>query len=117
MYPVNTTQPLGMPRKRSGWYHWGMARGRANLESLLLNMFTDVAQSLYDRWKQGTPETHQDNNPYRILGVEPGDPPEMVTAVFRAKVKILHPDKQTGNAEKFKRLKAAYDAIREVSRK
>jgi len=94
-----------------------MARGRAGLKSLLFNMFADAAEALYDQWKQGRPETHQDNNPYRIVGVEPGDPPELITSVFRAKAKLFHPD--TGkkpDPERFKRLKAAYDAIREVSR-
>ncbi len=88
-----------------------MARGRRVLGSLLLNVFTDITQVLYDRWKQGRPETHQDSDPYRILGVEPGDPPELVTAVFRAKVRILHPDKG-GDPEHFKRLHAAYKAVK-----
>lgn len=74
-------------------------------------MFTDAAQEIYDRWKQGRGRDRQDSDPYRILGVEPGDPPELVTAVFRAKVKILHPDKG-GDPEQFKRLHAAYKAVR-----
>lgn len=92
----------------------GMARGRAKLKSLFIDMLADAAQALYGQWKQGRPGTQQDNNPYLIVGVEPGDPPELVTAVFRAKAKILHPDKG-GDKEQFKRLKAAYDAIRKVS--
>ena len=88
-----------------------MGRGRRGLESLLLDMFTDAAQEIYNRWKEGRGRAHQDSDPYRILGVEPGDPPELVTAVFRAKAKVLHPDKG-GDPEQFKRLHAAYKAVR-----
>lgn len=53
-----------------------------------------------------------DQDPWRILGVSPEDPPEMVKAVYRAKSKVLHPDmKGTGNAEAFKRLRDAYEEI------
>lgn len=94
-----------------------MSRGRRGLESLLVDMFTDAAQALYDHWKQGRPGPPQDDDPYRILGVEPGDSEELVKAVFRAKAKVFHPD--TGkkpDPEKFARLKAAYDAIQGVNR-
>ena len=93
-----------------------MVRRRASLESLLVDMFTDAAQAIYTRWKETRGSDRRDNDPYRILGVEPGDSPELVTAVFRAKAKILHPDHKTGDAEKFKRLRAAYNAIKEVNR-
>ena len=81
-----------------------------------MDMFADAAQALYDQWKKSRGGDPQDSDPYRILGVEPGDTPELVTAVFRTKAKILHPDHKTGDAEKFKRLRAAYDAIRTVNR-
>ncbi|MBI4571791.1 MAG: J domain-containing protein [candidate division NC10 bacterium] len=48
-------------------------------------------------------------DPYRVLGVAPTDPPELVRAVYRAKCKVLHPDnKATGNAEAYKCLQTAY---------
>ena len=89
-----------------------MGRGRRVLGSLLLDMFADAAQEVYTRWKEGRGRARRDSDPYRILGVEPGDSPELVTAVFRAKAKLLHPDKKTGDAEKFKRLHAAYEAVK-----
>lgn len=89
-----------------------MARGRAGLKSLLFDMVADAAQEIYDWYKEGRGRARQDSDPYRILGVEPGDPPELVTAVFRAKAKVLHPDKKAGDAEKFKRLDAAYKAVK-----
>jgi DnaJ-class molecular chaperone len=52
-------------------------------------------------------------DPYSILGVSPGDPPEMIEAVYRAKVKFLHPDQPTGNADAFIRLQQAYHQIKE----
>jgi len=48
---------------------------------------------------------------YRVLGVEPGDSIQMVRAVYRAKVLILHPDRVTGELEAFKRLQMAYEAV------
>lgn len=56
-------------------------------------------------------EVHGED-PYTVLGVDPTDSPAVVQAVFKAKAKIFHPDNQTtGNADKFKRLQAARDAI------
>ena len=54
---------------------------------------------------------------YRVLGVEPGDPPELVEKVWRAKALFWHPDNQkTGNREAYERVKAAYDRLKaEVS--
>lgn len=49
---------------------------------------------------------------YTIVGVSPGDPPELIDAVYRAKAKYLHPDNPNGNAEQFMILKNAYDTIR-----
>jgi DnaJ-domain-containing protein 1 len=51
---------------------------------------------------------------YRILGVEPTDPPELMTKVYRAKARVLHPDTQgTGNDAAYKRLQEAWRQIRE----
>ena len=50
---------------------------------------------------------------YRILGVEPGDPPELMEKVWRVKALFYHPDNQkTGNRERFERVKAAYDRLK-----
>src|SRR3990167_9124050 len=42
--------------------------------------------------------------PYAVLGVSPGDPMEMVEAVWRAKAKFYHPDAPGGNAVRFQQL-------------
>jgi len=58
------------------------------------------------------PPAPLDQDPWRILGVNPEDPPELVKAVYRAKSKVLHPDaKGTGNADAFKRMRDAYEEI------
>ena len=49
---------------------------------------------------------------YARLGLEPGAPQASVTAAFRAKARLLHPDiPQTGNAEAFVRVRQAYDVL------
>jgi hypothetical protein len=64
------------------------------------------------------PATNHAEDPHRILGVEPGDPWELVERVYRAKALVLHPDRQgTGNPEAFKRLKAAYEVLRDQRRR
>ena len=47
---------------------------------------------------------------YDVLGVSPDDPVDLVESVFRKKSMFYHPDKG-GDAEKFKRLNAAYELI------
>lgn len=55
---------------------------------------------------------------YRYLGVKPGDPDELVKAVYRAKSKVLHPDNaDTGNEAAFKKLNGAYEIVMEARRK
>mgnify|MGYP001566599739 FL=1 len=50
---------------------------------------------------------------FRILGVEPGDPPELMEKVWRVKALFYHPDvPKTGNREAYERVKAAYDRLK-----
>ena len=50
---------------------------------------------------------------YRILGVEPDDPPELMEKVWRAKALYYHPDTpKTGNREAYERVTAAYQRIK-----
>ena len=50
---------------------------------------------------------------YKILGVEPGDPPELMEKVWRVKALFYHPDvPKTGNREAYERVKAAYDRLK-----
>jgi len=48
---------------------------------------------------------------YDILGASPDDPIEMIKDIYKKKSNYYHPDKQGGNAEKFKRLQTAYELI------
>lgn len=45
---------------------------------------------------------------YQILGLEVGASHDEIRVAYRALVKIYHPDKQTGNEEKFKEIDNAY---------
>ena len=47
---------------------------------------------------------------YDTLGVSPDDPVELINDVYRRKSQYYHPDKG-GDAEKFKRLNAAYELV------
>lgn len=69
----------------------------------------------YNTTRPRNTTTHKQpaGDPYTILGVLPSDSPAMVDAVFRAKARILHPDKG-GDARAFAQLKQAYDLIRKV---
>ena len=50
-------------------------------------------------------------NPYEILGVQPTDSMILIDLIYKARAKVLHPDKG-GNEEEFKRLVAAYEQIK-----
>jgi DnaJ-domain-containing protein 1 len=47
-------------------------------------------------------------DPYEVLGVRPNAAPEIIGAAYRALAKVHHPD-AGGNAEEFKRVRAAYE--------
>jgi len=53
-----------------------------------------------------------DREYYDILGVKKTATAEEITKAYRDLAKVLHPDKPTGNAEKFKALKAAYEVLK-----
>ena len=49
---------------------------------------------------------------YHIVGVEPGDPQELIHQVYRVKAAFWHPDnKASGDPEMFKRLQSAYERL------
>jgi curved DNA-binding protein CbpA len=50
-------------------------------------------------------------NYYHILGVSHHATFNEIKEAYRQKVKAYHPDKETGNAELFKRIKEAYEIL------
>lgn len=50
-------------------------------------------------------------NYYHILGVSNNAPFNEIKEAYRKKVKELHPDKENGNAELFKKIKEAYEVL------
>lgn len=69
-------------------------------------------EDLVKRILKDTHITLSPDDPYAILEVRPDASDFVVNAVYRAKAKVLHPDnKETGNAEAFKRITAAYEQI------
>ena len=72
-------------------------------------IFEEVVGTLVARLAYRTTEGED----FRILGVEPSDPPELWDKVWRAKALFWHPDNQkTGNRDAFERVKAAYDRLK-----
>lgn len=55
---------------------------------------------------------------YRALGVDPSATQEAITAAFRRKARLLHPDVPgTGDAAAFMRVKEAYDVVGDARRR
>jgi DnaJ domain len=55
---------------------------------------------------------------YARLGVDPAASPEAISAAFRRKARILHPDVPgTGDTEAFIRVKQAYDVLNDAGRR
>ncbi len=48
---------------------------------------------------------------YRILGLAPGASAQEVKRAYRAKVKEVHPDTDSGDEESFKRVNRAYETL------
>lgn len=51
-----------------------------------------------------------DDNPWQILGIAPGSDLDTIKKAYRSLAMKHHPD-HGGDAEQFKRIKAAYDQI------
>ncbi|PLS03374.1 J domain-containing protein [Neobacillus cucumis] len=56
-------------------------------------------------------------NYYRILGVPYSATFSEIKDAYRKKVKEVHPDKDKGNAEQFKRVKEAYEILKNVEKR
>jgi hypothetical protein len=54
------------------------------------------------------------DDPYAILGVDPGTPPAQLTAAYREQAKRWHPDRNAdeASAQKMAEVNAAYDLLR-----
>jgi curved DNA-binding protein CbpA len=51
-------------------------------------------------------------DPYSVLGVPPDASPGQLLDAYRRLVKLHHPDRDGGSAERFLEIQAAYDAVR-----
>ncbi len=56
-------------------------------------------------------------DPYEALGVPKGSTEEEVKKAYRKLALRLHPDKPTGDAEKFKEIQSAYDILSDPQKK
>jgi curved DNA-binding protein CbpA len=56
-------------------------------------------------------------NYYRILDVPYNASLSKIKEAYRQKVKEVHPDKQKGNAEQFKRVKEAYEILSDLEKR
>jgi len=56
-------------------------------------------------------------NYYRILDVPYDAAFSEIKKAYREKVKVVHPDKEKGNTEQFKRIKEAYEILRNVEKR
>jgi curved DNA-binding protein CbpA len=52
-------------------------------------------------------------DPYRVLGVPRGASPEQLHDAYRRLVKLHHPDREGGSAERFRDIQQAYDELRD----
>ena len=112
--PPDLSVPKAAPSavEKELWRLYEASGLKAKIEGMAANLVNTTFSQKPGSPKPGgrTTKTHHED-PYAVLGVTPADPPEMIDAVFRAKARILHPDKG-GNAAAFSRLKLAYDLIR-----
>lgn len=61
----------------------------------------------------GQPSGPSTAEAYRRLGLDPGADDAAVRRAYREKVKAVHPDRETGDEEQFKRVKEAYEKLQE----
>ncbi len=56
-------------------------------------------------------------NPYEVMGLAKNADGRAVKAAYRRLSAVHHPDKETGNADKFRELQAAYDVLSDPARR
>ncbi len=92
--------------------------GQVNYAALPVDVQMQIAEEKKN-WRQGTPKPSAWKQPeevikaqaYETLFLTPDAPCHVVTAVWRALVKVHHPD-HGGDEETFKKLSEAYDKIK-----
>ena len=52
------------------------------------------------------------SDPYHVLGVSRDASPDELQDAYRRLIKLHHPDRHGGSAERFLEIQAAYDAVR-----
>jgi len=85
---------------------------QSGLSETLQEVASRMVRSAIDALNQEEEELAPDpKSPYGVLGLLPEAPLEVVEAAYRALAKKHHPD-QGGDAEDFRRVTEAYQAIR-----
>ena len=89
----------------SGWLQDLLAQVQADLEGFARIYFGPVRAGLpTEPWQAGGA------SPYRLLGLDPSAPDEVVKLVYRHLARRLHPD-AGGSTEAMARLNGAYEEI------
>lgn len=77
---------------------WDYITGESDEFLLLSDLLTDEGQ-----------HTNVDRRHFDVLGVKPGEPWESIRRAYRQKVKMFHPDRETGDRNVFLRVQEAYE--------
>jgi len=76
-----------------------------------LNQHAQRAWELFGPGAKVKEEETESDDPYAVLGVRRDAADVVVKAAFRKLSKLYHPDGETPDPEKFRRVKEAYDKI------
>lgn len=72
--------------------------------------FQDILEDTVTNWIATLLTPPQD--PWKVLGVDPNDPIQLIDQVWRLKAKTFHPDNpQTGNRDRFEMVLKAYQEV------
>jgi DnaJ-domain-containing protein 1 len=80
------------------------------IEAMRLNEARGIADVIREAYLQ-LPSPSQHSDPYEVLGVRPDSPIEVIEAAYRARAKMIHPDKG-GSEEEMRSLNEAMEIIR-----
>ncbi|WP_458205822.1 DnaJ domain-containing protein [Haladaptatus sp. NG-SE-30] len=101
----------------AGRFESGAARGQARQQTRrgAQTRQRTTRQHTNDRTRTratvGRPSGPSVAEAYRILGLSPGADDDAVRQAYRKKVKSVHPDREDGNEEAFKKVTRAYERL------